>query len=187
MGTSRKQLTIIGRGWANWSARHWQITIFCDEFHNCFIIRSPSLFFNEYLREAKSSTISTQERSQEGEKRCRILFVAKHSWTTLRMTSRPLLGSSLREAVIFKSRGGLSANEKKEKFASNDNLFCEQNNGSHFIWYITSTSTTRQWRETSVMGRGPGHKTFSFELGYSAWEPNSRQIHLLYSWKTEWR
>ena len=38
------------------------------------------------------------------------------------------MGSSLREAVIFKSRGGLSANEKEEKFASNDNLFCEQNN-----------------------------------------------------------
>ena len=120
-------------------SRYFAIT----EFHDCFIIRSPSLFFNEYLREAKSSTISTQERSQEGEKRCRILFVAKHSWTTLRM-SRPLLGSSLREAVIFKSRGGLSANEKEEKFASNDNLFCEQNNGSHFIWYITSTSTARQ-------------------------------------------
>ena len=121
-------------------SRYFAIT----EFHNCFIIRSPSLFFNEYLREAKSSTISAQERSQEGEKRCRILFVAKHSWTTLRMSSRPLLGSSLREAVIFKSRGGLSANEKEEKFASNDNLFCEQNNGSHFIWYITSTSTARQ-------------------------------------------
>ena len=28
-----------------------------SEFNNCFIIRSPSLFFNEYLREAKRSTI----------------------------------------------------------------------------------------------------------------------------------
>ena len=27
------------------------------EFNNCFIIRSPSLFFNEYLREAKLSAI----------------------------------------------------------------------------------------------------------------------------------
>ena len=60
------------------------------EFHNYFIIRSPSLFFNEYLREAKRSTISTKERSQEGEKRGRILFVAKQSWTTLRVSSRPL-------------------------------------------------------------------------------------------------
>ena len=28
-----------------------------SEFNNCFIIRSPSLFFNEYLREAKRSAI----------------------------------------------------------------------------------------------------------------------------------
>ena len=45
----------------------------------------------------------------------RILFAAKYSWTTLRM-SRPLFaGHELR------SRGRLSANEKEEKFASNDN------------------------------------------------------------------
>ena len=45
----------------------------------------------------------------------KILFAAKLRWTTLRM-SRPLfVGSSCR------SRGGLKANEKEEKFASNDN------------------------------------------------------------------
>ena len=38
------------------------------EFNNCFTIRSPSLFFNNYPREAKWSAIFTQERSQEGEK-----------------------------------------------------------------------------------------------------------------------
>ena len=32
-------------------------------------IRSPNLFFNEYLRETKRSAIFTLERSQEGEKR----------------------------------------------------------------------------------------------------------------------
>ena len=37
------------------------------EFNNCFIFRSPSLFFNEFLWEAKRSAIFTQERSQEGE------------------------------------------------------------------------------------------------------------------------
>ena len=53
----------------NWSARQWPITIFAiTEFNNCFIIRSPSLFFNEYPREAKLTAIFTQERSQEGEK-----------------------------------------------------------------------------------------------------------------------
>ena len=39
------------------------------EFNNCFIIRSPRFFFNEYSREAKRSAIFTQERSQEGENR----------------------------------------------------------------------------------------------------------------------
>ena len=72
-------------------SRYYAIT----EFNNCFIIRSPSFFFNEYPREAKRSAIFTKERSQEGEKTrfplrmCRILFAAKHSWTALRM-SRPL-------------------------------------------------------------------------------------------------
>ena len=40
----------------------------------------------------------------------RILVAAKHSWTALRM-SRPL---------FCRSHGGLPANEKKKKFASND-------------------------------------------------------------------
>ena len=43
----------------------------------------------------------------------RILFAAKHSWTTLPM-SRTLFVDS-----ICSSRVGLSANEKEEKFASN--------------------------------------------------------------------
>ena len=46
-------------------SRYFAIT----EFNNCFIIRSRSLFFKEYLREAKRSAIFTQERSQEGDKR----------------------------------------------------------------------------------------------------------------------
>ena len=37
----------------------------------------------------------------------KILFAAKHSWTTLRM-SRPLFAGS------YRSRGGLSANEKEK-------------------------------------------------------------------------
>ena len=83
-----KYLAIIGRGRAKYrdlsvasrsiirlrqiidlrdigKSRYFGIT----EFNNCFIIRSPSLFFKEYLREAKRSAIFTQERSQEGEKR----------------------------------------------------------------------------------------------------------------------
>ena len=63
----------------------------------------------------------TQERSQEGEKRgfvyagqniiCNQTLKTKHSWTTLRM-SRPLFVGSY-----------YSANEKEDKFPSNDNTF----------------------------------------------------------------
>ena len=78
----------IGRGWAEYrdlsvasrsiisrsregvidlrdtdKSRYFAIT----EFNNCFIIRSLSLFFKEYLWEVKRSAIFTQERSQEGE------------------------------------------------------------------------------------------------------------------------
>ena len=78
----------IGRGWAEYrdlsvasrsiisrsrggvidlrdtdKSRYFAIT----KFNNCFIIRSLSLFFKEYLQEAKRSVIFTQERSQEGE------------------------------------------------------------------------------------------------------------------------
>ena len=42
------------------------------------------------------------------------LFAAKHSWTTLRMSKLLFVGSYCR------SGGELSANEKKERFASND-------------------------------------------------------------------
>ena len=49
-----------GASASNWSPRHWQITIFCSiSPNNCFIIRSPSLFFKCDF---------TQERSQKGEK-----------------------------------------------------------------------------------------------------------------------
>ena len=59
----------LADGWGNnWSVRHWQIMIFCDNrVQMCFSIRSPSLFFNEYLWKAKWSTIFTQEQSKEGE------------------------------------------------------------------------------------------------------------------------
>ena len=116
-----KKLTIIGRGWAKYrdlsmasrsmsrrqiidlrdtdKSRYFAIT----EFNNCFIIRSPTLFFfNEYPREAKRSTIFTQERSQEGEKQGFLYAYAeyylqpntsKHSCTALRI-SRPLFVGS---------------------------------------------------------------------------------------------
>ena len=66
----------------NWSARHWQITIFCDH-------RVCSLFnifgkvaichFHERCDQKKENSVFHLRMS-------RILFAAKHSWTTLRMS-----------------------------------------------------------------------------------------------------
>ena len=92
-------------------SRYFAIT----EFNNCFIIRSPSLFFNEYPWKAKRSAIFTQERSQEGEK------------------------------SICWSRGGLSANEKKEKSASNDN--------SHYYTLYSLSLLADNWLISVGCGR----------------------------------
>ena len=67
------------------------------EFNNCFFIRSPSLFFNEYLREAKRSAINffTQERN--------VICSQTQFWTTLRM-SRPLFVSSYLQVTWWNFR-----------------------------------------------------------------------------------
>ena len=72
-------------------SRYFVIT----EFTNCFIIRSPCLFFNEYLREAKRSAFfhARTYHAWFRLRMSRVLFAAKHSWTTLSM-SRPLFGGS---------------------------------------------------------------------------------------------
>ena len=73
-------------------SRHFVIT----EFNNCFIIRSPSLFFLMNVFGKRSDLpFFTQERYHAWFRlrMSRILFAAKHSWTTLRM-SRPLFVGS---------------------------------------------------------------------------------------------
>ena len=70
-------------------SRYFGIT----EFKNCFIIQSPSMFFfDKFIREV---CIFTQERRKAWLHlhMSRILFAAKHSWTTL-LESRPLFVSS---------------------------------------------------------------------------------------------
>ena len=83
---------------------------------------------NKYLWEAKQSVIfqaraiARRRKAWFRVRMSRILFAAaaiaaKHSWTsTLRMSRPFFIGSYLQ--VTW---GGLSAYEKKEKFASNDN------------------------------------------------------------------
>ena len=131
-----KQLTIIGRGWAKYrdlpaasrsiicqsyrlrqiidlrdtdKSRYFAIT----EFDNCFIIRSQSLFFLMNIFGKRSDLlVFTQERSQEGwpEYYLQPNTVGRYcEWADYYLY-----------AVIYRSRGGLSANEMEEKFALND-------------------------------------------------------------------
>ena len=140
-------LTLIGRSWAkyrdlsvasrsiicrsrrlsqkNLSVRHWQITIFCDNryrFNNCFIIRWPSLFFFNYS--PKNLPFS---HKNDGKKE-KSVDSFTHEQNII--CSQTQLDDIAHEqtinyfwAVICRSRGELSSNEKEEKFASNDNLF----------------------------------------------------------------
>ena len=74
-------------------------------------------------REAKQSAINffTQERSQEGEKRG-FVYVWPEYYLQPNTAGRHCAWvDHYLWAVICRSLGGLSANEKKKKFASNDN------------------------------------------------------------------
>ena len=74
-------------------SRYFAIT----EFNNCFIIRSPSLFL--VISWGSEAISHFHARAIARRKACfllrmsRLLFAAKHSWTTLRM-SRPLFVGS---------------------------------------------------------------------------------------------
>ena len=74
----------------NWSARHWQITIFAiTEFNNCFIIRSPSLFFvwislgSGVICHFHARAIARRRKERFPLRMSRILFAAKHFSQTL--------------------------------------------------------------------------------------------------------
>ena len=102
----------------------------CETLTNHDILRYPSsmivlsidhrvCFFNEYPRESEAichfhaRAMARRRKGRFPLRMCRILFATRNSWTALR-SSRPLC-----VAVICRSRGGLSANEKKKKIASN--------------------------------------------------------------------
>ena len=97
--------------------RYFAIT----EFNKCFIIRSPSLFLINKLMDWKRSAIFTHEWSQEGEKRGFIYAWAEYYLQPYTVGRHCAWADHYLSAVICRSRGGLSANEKEEKFASNDN------------------------------------------------------------------
>ena len=94
------------------SARHWQITIFCDnEFNNCFIIRSPFFWSTKYVKSLSAcsgnrSAIFTKAEFQF--RMSRILFAVRHL----------LVGSYLQ--VTWWALGQLKGKNKK---TSNDNSY----------------------------------------------------------------
>ena len=75
------------------TGKSWYFAI--TEFSNCLIIRSPSLLFHEYLREA---FIFTQDRSQKGKKRGLISFTAHEQKIILSQTQ---FNDIAHEQVIF--------------------------------------------------------------------------------------
>ena len=91
-----------------------------------FIICSPSLFFNEYPPEAERSAIFTQVWSQEGERPDFLYAWAEYYLQPNTVGQHYAWVDHCLKAVICRSRGGLSANEKDEEFASNDKTkhFC---------------------------------------------------------------
>ena len=76
-------------------------------------------FFTENPQEVKRSAIFTQERSQEGEKHVQNIICSQTQLDSIVHEQTIICG----QLLICRSRGGLSANETKEKFASNDNNF----------------------------------------------------------------
>ena len=84
-----------------------------EETNTWFIIRSPSLFF--WWISSESEALSHfQARAIARRTMRRILFAAKQSWTTLRM-SRPLFVGSYLQVTWW-----ALCHEKEEKFATKD-------------------------------------------------------------------
>ena len=79
------------------------------------------VLFNEYPWEAKRSAIFKQEWSQEGEKHGFLYACAEYYLQPNTVGRHCTWADHYLQAVICRSRGGLLTNEKKEKFASNDN------------------------------------------------------------------
>ena len=112
-------------------SRYYAIT----EFNNCFIIRSPSLFFN-YLRSdlpfSHAKAIAGRRKAWFLLGKSRIFFAPKHKPNTI--GRHCAWADNYLKAVICRSRVRLSANEKEEKFAFNDKII-------HLLSGISGTIT----------------------------------------------
>ena len=110
-------MIVINNYWMRLSKISWFVS---GEQINC--LPKPN---KEYLREAKRSAIFTQERSQEGEKGGVIYARTEYYLQPNKVGRHCAWGEHYLLAVICRSRGALSANEKEEKFSTNDNIVWE--------------------------------------------------------------
>ena len=97
--------------------KSWYFVI--TEFNNCLIIRSASLFFLMNILRKQSDLIFLRKSDHKKEKGT----VSFTHVLNIICSQRQLDGIVHEQTIICRrwALGGLSANEKKEKFASNDN------------------------------------------------------------------
>ena len=100
-------------------SRYFAIT----EFNNCFIIRSPSSFFLMNIL-GKRSDLPFSRKSDRKKEKSTVSFTHVQNIICSQTKSQTVgwhcaWADHYLYAVICRSRDGLSANEKKEKFASN--------------------------------------------------------------------
>ena len=117
----------------SWSVRHWRIKYFVlTKFNiNCFIIRSLSLFFNNIIIckaicHFHETATARRRKAWFHLRMSRMLFAAKHSWTTLSM-SRPLLNCRQLSAGHIMCSQPV---KNEEKFALNGHYLWLQKNSS---------------------------------------------------------
>ena len=85
----------------DWSARHWQITIFCDNrvqwlfYHSIteFVFLRNIFGKRSNLHHFHASAIASRRKAWFHLRISRIVFAAKNSWATLRMSTPLFVGS----------------------------------------------------------------------------------------------
>ena len=116
-------------------AEDWGKWLIYEILTNHDILRQPSsiivlsldhrvCFFIEYLWEANRSAIFTQEPPQKEKKRGFIYAVAKYYSQRNKVGRHCAWADHYLLAVICRSRGELSADEKEENFPTNDKVYC---------------------------------------------------------------
>ena len=95
--------------------------------NNCLSFDHRVYFLRNILGKWSDFPFSHKSDCKKEKTVSRIVFSAKSSWMTLRMSPPLFVG------IICRSRGGLSANEKEETFASNDDYYHQKSNITCFF------------------------------------------------------